>query len=194
MKEFIFKVGDDIVFRCNLNSTLCTAHSKSGARCKRKCIIGFEYCFTHLQSELQLKIKDSDLPNAGKGLFAFDRTVGPDDIVFRAGDTICGYRGQVISTDEINERYDGYNAPYAVQINQNNAIDCACKRGVGSLANTYPGHNNARFSVNSRDRTVSIKATKNIRNGREIYLAYGNAYNMNDESSHVTKNKYVKRR
>ncbi len=47
------------------------AHNqKSGIRCERKCIIGFEYGFTHLPIEKHLRIADSEIQGAGKGLFA----------------------------------------------------------------------------------------------------------------------------
>ena len=87
-------------------------------------------------------------------------------------------------------RYANHNSPYAVQISNNNIIDCACKRGVGSVINTNPGHNNAKFSVSNQNHnpTAKIKASKNIRNNSEIYLAYGNAFNLNDGSSNITKN------
>jgi hypothetical protein len=32
------------------------------------------YCFSHLPEYLHLKVKPSTIPNAGKGLFAFDKT------------------------------------------------------------------------------------------------------------------------
>lgn len=169
-KEFIITVDGEKVF----NSTLCRGHVKNGARCKRKVVIGFEYCFSHLPQEMRLKIKTSTIAGAWSGLFAFDRTKGEDEIVFKAGDTVCEYNGQVITQVKKKERYQGHTAPYAVQYNANRVIDCACKRGVGALANTNRQKgNNATFSINTRSQTIKVKATKNIRNNEEVFIAYG---------------------
>jgi len=185
-KEFRFYVGDDLTFRCTLNSTQCTGHAKSGLRCKRKCIIGFEYCFSHLASELRLKIKDSTVPEAGKGLFVSDKTKEPDEIVFRPGDTICEYKGQLIDNDTRIERYGNHTAPYAVQMNANQSINSACKRGVGSLGNTNTGRNNSSFSIDTRNKKVKVKATRNIRNNQEIFIAYGHSYRFDEDTHHAT--------
>eukprot|EP01031_Cornospumella_fuschlensis_P027632 gene27632-33370_t len=172
-------------FRCKINSTQCTGTTKQGARCK--CIIGFEYCPAHMASTLKLAIRDSTLAGAGKGrLFAFDRAAGPDDVVFRDGDRIAKYNGQLINAQELEERYGGYTAPYGVKVNAREAIDCACKRGVGALGNTRPTANNATLSVNTRDKTASVKASRTIRNGQEIFISYGRAYRFDDETSHKT--------
>ncbi len=189
-KKFVYKIGNQHHFDCILNSSQCTAISQSsGQRCKRKCIIGYEFCFSHLESLKHLKIKDSTIPNAGKGLFVVDKNKNENDIVFRKNDIICNYNGELINNQIRQQRYNGKNAPYAILMNQNDIMDCACKRGVGSLINTFPGHNNASFSVNNRNKTVAIKATKNIRNNTEIFLSYGNSYNFNDGSIHQTKAK-----
>lgn len=71
--------------------------------------------------------------------------------------------------------------------NNNLAVDCACKRSVGSLSNTKPNNNNATISVSTANRTVSLIATKNIRNNSEIFLSYGNNYKINNGSHHTTK-------
>eukprot|EP01031_Cornospumella_fuschlensis_P034910 gene34910-42276_t len=188
-KEFRYSIAERLNFRCELNSTQCQAQAKSGERCRRRCIVGFEFCHSHLGSQLNLRIKDSTLPGAGKGLFAFDRTKGgPDDIVFRAGDKIAQYNGELINADELAERYDGHTAPYAVELSKTQAIDSACKRGVGSLGNTNPGGNNATLAISTANKTASIKATKNIRNGQEVFISYGRSYRMDDGGTHKTVN------
>ena len=190
-KKFIYKINNQQTFSCILNSTRCTAISHTtGNRCKRKCIIGFEYCPIHLLYLKHLKIKDSLIPNGGKGLFVCDKSVGDNDIVFRTNDIICDYKGENIDNNVRQQRYNGRNAPYAVQLSNNKIIDCACKRGIGSIINTFPGHNNASLVINNQHNTVRIKANKNIRNNTEIYLSYGNSYNLNDGSTHTTKNYY----
>eukprot|EP01031_Cornospumella_fuschlensis_P025540 gene25540-30837_t len=185
-KEFRFTIDGELHFRCKIHATQCTGTTKQGARCKRKCIIGFEYCPAHMASTLKLAIRNSTLDGAGKGLFAFDRAARPDDVVFRDGDRIARYNGQLINAQQLQDRYGGYTAPYGVQVNTRQVIDCACKRGVGSLGNTRPAANNATLSVNTRDKTASVKATRTIRNGQEVFISYGCAYRFDDETSHRT--------
>eukprot|EP01031_Cornospumella_fuschlensis_P040212 gene40212-48998_t len=172
-KEFKYSIANQIHFSCKLHSTQCGAQAKSGERCRRRCIIGFEYCHSHLQSKLMLKIKDSTLPGAGKGLFAYRRNKGDDEVVFRAGNTICTYNGQLINAEELADRYGDHNAPYAIRLSKREAIDAACKRGVGALGNTNRGMNNATLSISTQNKTASVKATKTIRNGNEIFISYG---------------------
>lgn len=189
-KKFIYKINNIENFNCILNSSRCIATGKNGLRCKKRSIIGFEYCCIHLLLVKHLKIKPSLIPNSGNGLFVVDKQRQPNDIIFRPNDLICDYNGELINNNTKQARYANHNSPYAVQISNNNIIDCACKRGVGSVINTNPGHNNAKFSVSNQNHnpTAKIKASKNIRNNSEIYLAYGNAFNLNDGSSHITKN------
>ena len=57
MKEFIFKIDNDVIYHGNLVSFQCAAHSKSGSRCKRRCVIGIPFCYTHLLYKNHLRIK-----------------------------------------------------------------------------------------------------------------------------------------
>jgi len=166
----------DRIFYGRLSSHRCSFIKTNHQQCKKRSVIGFEYCTSHLTKAKHLQIRKSTIPNAGKGLFAYLENSPNNSIVFRNGDTICQYNGEHISREELMNRYQGKTAPYAFQLNQNEMIDSALDRGIGSLANTKANHNNARFSINNQNHTVSIKATKNIRNGEEIFIPYGRSY------------------
>jgi cyclophilin family peptidyl-prolyl cis-trans isomerase len=184
--RFNFYVDKNIEFSCILKSDRCEFIKKDGERCKLKTIIGTPYCHIHLKYEYHLTIKKSNLQNAGKGLFAFNNKKGINDIVFKKGDKIIEYKGELISNEELTERYNNFTAPYALQINKNEYQDCSCNRGVGSIANTYPNHNNSTFTI-FRNKAF-IKATKNIRNNEEIYVSYGKSYHLDEENvKHETK-------
>lgn len=185
--QFTFRVNDENRFRCNIQSEQCSVMKASGQRCRRRVCIGSPYCFSHLLYIKHLRIKTSTIPNAGKGLFAVDPMTAEHIIVFRAGDTIIEYTGEVISDAQKQQRNGNHTAVYTVQTKKNQHIDCACRRGVGSTANTSPGNNNATLSVNNRNSEVKVKATKNIRNGDEIFISYGNTYRLNQPTSHTTK-------
>eukprot|EP01031_Cornospumella_fuschlensis_P029597 gene29597-35730_t len=155
-KEFRFTINGEMHFRCKI-----------------KCIIGFEYCPAHKASILKLAIRDS-------------KAAGPDGVVFRDGDRKTKYNGELVNAEELQERYDGYTAPYGVQVNARETIDCACKRGVGALGNTRPASNNATLVVDTRAKAASVKATRTIRNGQEVFISYGRSYRFDDETSHKT--------
>ena len=92
------------------------------------------------------------------------------------------------SPSRVEVYYNGKtgNAPYTVATsrsavvgNNNKHIDAGCKRGLMSLANGSRGMSgaNARFVDNIRpDKTIAVKATKNIRHNKEIVVHYGKLY------------------
>jgi len=180
VKKFKYYIDDELNFECNLESHRCQGRTLHNLRCKRNCVIGFEYCFTHLQKVKHLVIRQSQIINGGKGLYAFNKTKPNNAVIFKKDEIICQYNGELLDDDERYDRYENYNSPYAVDVYNNQCIDAACKRGIGSMANTKPNHNNATFSVNARTKTANIKATKNIRNGEEIYLSYGRSFKLNE--------------
>lgn len=117
-KKFKFYIVDELQFQCPLSSLRCHGKTKKGTRCGRKCVIGFELCYQHLRSDKHLRILPSTIPNAGKGLFAMDTTKNDNAIIFRAGDKICDYSGQLINEEQLNERYEDKTASYAVKKKQ----------------------------------------------------------------------------
>jgi meiotically up-regulated gene 157 (Mug157) protein len=54
---------------------------------------------------ISFKNKKSTIPNAGMGLFAYDKTKADDEIIFRPNDDICNYFGQVITKEILDEQY-----------------------------------------------------------------------------------------
>jgi len=184
-----------IRFQHPLATERCIGTSKSNLQCRRIISIGINRCFQHMPD---LKIKNSTIDNAGKGLFAYNRNRPNDAILFKSNEKIVDYLGDTIDNNELNHRYGNDTAPYALKINNNLYIDPATRRGIGSLANKPDAHNpnpllrqpNAKFSVNTRYHTASLKATKNIRNHQEILTSYGHNYVIQD--NYTTK--YRRRR
>lgn len=202
--EFVYNINNsDHVFRCDMNGVQCQAQKKNGrGRCGRVSIIGTPYCYSHLLTEKKLRIKRSNNPAAGKGLFA--QTNGtPNAVVFKKKATIIDYTGDTIDLDTLNDRYDinrtsRFTAPYAYEIKRDMYVDSACNRGVASLVNHKPiSKANAKF-VKTRDANgdfngVKLVAEKKITNNREIYASYGNTYRMKSRSSHRTTYKRNRR-
>lgn len=180
-----YNPDNTIRFQQPLSTERCNGINKTNQRCRRLVTIGINQCFQHMPN---LKIKPSMIHDAGKGLFSFNRKRPNNAILFKPNDKIVDYLGDNINNDEIIRRYGNDTAPYALKINNNLYIDPATRRGIGSLANKPDALNNnpllrqsnARFSVNARNSTASLKATKNIRNNEEILTSYGRNYVIQD--------------
>jgi len=188
--EFRFRVHHKLVFHHFLLCEQCVGTVKNGNRCKRKVAIGLDLCFNHLESVKHLKIKKSTIPNAGKGLFAVDKSAEPNAIIFKKDQLIADYSGETINTEELEKRYGEHTAPYAMQVQKDFYTDGATQRGYGTIANHTNNANakNCKFRFNCRvnPHRVQLVAVKNIRNGNEILTSYGRSYNnMNEEYSTV---------
>jgi hypothetical protein len=151
----------------------------------------------HLETIKNLKIKESKyLKRLGihgeRGLYAFTRK--KKKRLFKENQVICNYNGELINKNELEKRYGDNTGPYAILINQNNKNryeDAAVERGIGSLIN----HSNSKRAINcllkTRNKRISLVATKNILNGSELITTYGDEYKF-DEDVGTTTNSRVK--
>jgi len=150
----------------------CTGKTSKGKRCKRTTCKYPGKCFQH--NKEPLRISTSKIPGSGQGLFAKKE--------FKKGEIITRYRGKAINKAESDRTDSGY----AVEINRNLFVDGKdTQSGFGRWSNdcrarskalkVCPG-NNAKLAVSTRHKTVNVKATKKIKKGGEIYVAYGSHY------------------
>jgi hypothetical protein len=191
--QFRFFVHNALVFQGQLQCNRCIADNVDNTKCKRIVCLGLPYCFQHLKSFKHLQIRDSEIPNSGKGLFA----VNPDArranaVVFNTDGDICDYHGELIDHAELVRRYGTHTAPYGMTIKQHERYeDGALVRGVGTLVNHMTGRNaNAAFKIvmiNKKAHHVKLQALKPIRNGDEIYVDYGNEYLFDEPTSYSTR-------
>ena len=190
--NFTFEEDNTARFSCPLVKGRCSfVNPRTDKRCERTQYLGFDVCWQHLRIKYKIRIAQTTLTGvSGKGLFAFNNT-NNKDIVFKSNDNIITYRGQPVSADDLEQRYGNKTAPYAVMINKSSFIDAGCERGVGSFANNKARSKaNAKLSLNKG--VITLKATKKIRNGDEIFVSYGDVYRLKEEGvSHQTK--YVRR-
>ncbi len=185
------KDTNEPIFAGDLQTLRCTGRKKDGLRCSRNVTIGLPYCFQHRVKEQELSAKKSSIPNSGQGLYVNSKEHGANAIVFRPKQKIVNYVGQILTNDEIDERYDDYTAPYALQLGANRNVDASLLRGLASQANAKRtlSQCNAKLSRNNQGQGFLV-ATKNIRNGQEIFAYYGNEYTF--DTIHTTK--YVRPR
>ena len=195
MRYFHFHTDDPDLdwFDAPLKSKQCEKHTKSGARCKKKVIIGAPICWQHLKSQMFLEVNNSTINGAGKGLFARKPSAPDNEIIFKKGDFIANYSGQIITQEELLRRYGDYTAPYGMELSKKSRLieDAALARGVGSLINHKPRGANVKF-IRGRNNRVRLHATKNIKNNDELFTNYGREYRFNEPTRSSTNNsKYL---
>jgi hypothetical protein len=155
-------------------SQQCTAQTKAGAHCKQRTAIG-QYCWSHLRSLEGLRVKKSDVPGGGRGLFAARALPAGKDIPY-TGDQI------LLNSNEVG-------GPYVLQLRLDEAgnsvgVDAARRNsGYARWVNDPKGtaaQANSKFVLftppRSRQRIASVRATKALAEGEEILVEYGNTY------------------
>jgi hypothetical protein len=75
-------------------SEKCTATNANGQQSKRTCCIGLPYCYIHLLHQERLRIKQSNIPNAGQGLFCIDKGSPDNTIIFRKDEKYVNRMGK----------------------------------------------------------------------------------------------------
>ena len=106
-------------------------------------------------------------PNVGLGLFA--------KIDFKKDDDICAYIGDRVPT----ERYEEFDSDYRLEYNKTWTIDSTDPH---SCYGRYPNDPilinlvNAKLSKRMKKIEAFVKATKSIKAGDEILVAYGDEY------------------
>jgi hypothetical protein len=169
-KDGTFKMA----WGCPLLSARCVHVGEKG-QCNNRSVIGIGYCWQHLKSDLGLKIKDSTIRQAGKGLFA-------------TRDLAAGHRfpywSQELTDGKLNARYKAREtAPYGLRSKtKRRTLDAACVRGVGSLPNHDPDRANCILTDDGYAQLI-----RDVANGEEIFINYGKDYQFDKDTEHVTK-------
>ena len=122
--EFTFKINNNIQFQAFLQTKRCICISKNGNRCGKRVVIGAPYCWIHLLYQKHLRVEESNIPDAGIGLFALDKSEPDNAIIFRPGDKIITYDGQVINNDINKNEVFLFNYIYFTKKNNNNLAVC----------------------------------------------------------------------
>lgn len=219
--------GSEVVYSCWVNggsSAQCTYQirsSRGGAsrRCKLKTGLVLGLCHHHLRMKHNLRVKTSSFANAGRGLFAqgnrawrkkqqkYIKSGKRGEVpVFRRGQSIVSYAGELLTLDQLSDRYNFQDdqgqrrtptPAYGVQVSDWTVLDAACQRSAGAYANSIlparmrkpqdPKNTNAIIFIYGGK--VSLRASKNIRNGEEIIVYYGNEYwkDVSSDVQHTTK-------
>ena len=161
----------------------CKATTHTGTRCKRHTCVRYPYCYQHLRLIDGLELKDSEIPNAGTGVFA-TRDFPLNQKNKKSKKPIAFY-----SAKEITHEPD-VASEYVLKVNNNEYLDSKSPSNfTGRYINSFKNHPdltkrnaNVRFAANQRiyrkdDRyVVPIRQSKRIKAGDELRLNYGNLY------------------
>jgi hypothetical protein len=180
------------VFECNIVCRQCTETCNNGETCRNRVCIGTPLCWMHLLKKNNLRILQSSIAGAGKGLFAVKRFAKPNEILFNKGDVIVRYHGDHVLRSMVDERYGQHNtAPYAIQIGATEmAEDAGCKRGIGSIANhasSFKKGKNAEYEIRDEGdlQHVVLVSKRPIHNMTEILVDYGSDFIINEPNVKV---------
>ena len=184
MKDSVSKSNMDCEFstdhfRCKLVSRQC--FWKGG--CKRKITIGLPYCWQHTKRAFNVQVKDSRIPNAGKGLFALTD--------FSHKQPVVPYFGETLTQEQIETRYPGDSlAPYVEKLGDTSQfLDAACVRSIGSMINGSGDRRecNCEAVMSKSKKFVVIRTIQPVKQGDEFILWYGKNYFNGPINQNITK-------
>lgn len=152
-------------------SLQCEAIAASGKQCKLRTKRS-KYCWVHLQKLENLRVKQSNIPNANFGLFVAKEKVKPRQ-------RIIEYTGERSS-----EPIEG---DYVFQVSGNHFIDAQHPKNTGRYANKCTAANkrqkqckgnNTKFTADRRTNKAYLTALKGIPAGDEIFINYGRDFRI----------------
>lgn len=120
-----------------------------------------------------LYIQDSQITNAGKGLFtAID--IYPNEI-------ISLFKGEILTDNEAQKRVSKGNDRYFINMLDGSILDSMHVDCFAKYANDAEAFSKLEFKNNSKitlddDDNVCIVATKKIKSQQEIFCSYGVKY------------------
>ena len=204
---------DKPLFRCCLNSYTgkrgsclnCPPCQYINPRYKRQCRLSAcqdsKYCHIHMKTVYNVVLKPSRIVGAGLGLFCYtNQDIGAQERkdhqapVFKPGDRIVPYGGNLIPKLEFDQMYDYIRsddhkkieptAPYSVMDQKDGYVrDAICRRRAGAYANDPFSLKKVNAKLSDDNALIAIK---NIYKGDEILVNYGKPYwDHHDELKYV---------
>jgi len=121
--------------------------------------------------EKWLTVKESQIPDSGKGLFT--------TIPISKGQRIVEYKGRLVKWKDVKYE-DGHNG-YLMYITSQAVIDARPSKSKGRFANDARGTSRTKGLVNNSEYVSEgtrcfIEATRHIKAGEEILVGYGKEY------------------
>ena len=152
--------------------------------CQKRVTVGGPYCWLHTLEVLHLRVLPSSIRGAGRGVFARQHAsrVDPRAVLFRKGDWVAPYGGAERTQAQLDKLYKAHGtSEYAVchrvrQAGTNRSLCQDAQRGaaisIGGLVNHASGRL-ANVKLAARGDKIHLRATRDIRDGREVLMDYG---------------------
>ena len=149
----------------------CTATTSAGTQCRKRTCRG-PVCWQHAQQQHGLRVKPSQIQNAGFGLYATKRLA--------KNARVAPYTGEQRTRDQITQEYGTDTGQYVLCRSDAECFDASkTNSSLARFANDAHGttfKNNAKFTPGAQSGTPLLRTTKAIPAGREIYVSYGREY------------------
>jgi len=143
-----------------------------GRQCKKHVVYGY-YCYVHNKYRKGLRIKESMIPDAGRGLYA--------EKPYKQGQIVSQYRGQKLKKRDIDKKYEEQGDFTVCNGNKphNICVDAAVTSSSnGRYANTTDARNNVQLKYKNANKTFRLVATEPIPTSKEIFADYGQTYHL----------------
>ena len=132
----------------------------------------FDFDSIDLDESEYLYVEDSQIPNAGKGLFT--------SIDIEKNEIISKFIGDILSDYETDIRADRGDDDYFMNLPSGEILDCKLSDCFAKYANDSEGinsgfKNNSFISMDDEDNVVLV-AKRDISAGEEIFVSYGKKY------------------
>lgn len=120
-----------------------------------------------------LFIKDSQITNAGKGLFT--------SVKIYKNEIISNFKGKILTDEEAKHKAGKGEDRYFINMIDGTIMDSMNVKCFAKYANDAENFEKTGFSNNSiitldDDQNVCLAATREINEGEEIFVSYGRKY------------------
>lgn len=153
----------------------CAANTARGVQCGQRTAIA-HLCWNHLARDMGVRVRQSKVPQAGRGLFAHRDLPKHHRIPYTG--------------DEVALREDRNGGPYVLELRQGAGVDAARRNaGLGRWVNDpkgakdehgRPRQTNCEFTMHTPPgggiRSAAVRTLRPIVRGEELLVRYGNEY------------------
>ncbi|MBC7486954.1 MAG: SET domain-containing protein [Cytophagaceae bacterium] len=136
--------------------------------------------FSYEQEAEFLLVKESQIPDSGKGLFlCADK---------KKGELVALFRGEVLTYEEAERRAVRKEDGYFINMSNGTILDSMHVECFAKYANDAHGLGKSKFKINSEIQLsenpdiVYLIAIRDIKSGEEIFTTYGRKYWKNFKS------------
>jgi hypothetical protein len=137
-------------------SQQCVSNTQKDQQCRKR-TAHTQKCWIHLAKQNNLRIKPSNIPNAGKVLFTWKKPIPRDTLISK-------YTGRKISKKELDKKYGDGRADYAVCNKRGRCVDATYT--MDAAARCVNDSRGTSFQNNSKmkgNQIFKLKATKQSR-------------------------------